>query len=248
MNFTKRNDCFVWNGIKIRQHEHVLKVGTDSILLGSWIPLLIKDPPLILDVGTGTGILALMMCYAFPYSNVEAIDINQHATRLAHNNFSKSSFSSRLKVQCEDIFDPSIPATRKYDVVLSNPPYHISSTNDQRGQLSLAKHLSMPPGEWLRALHARMKVDGHLFLILPFEVAGAWIRNANELKLYSNYRMNVYSFESDVSPKRCLLHFSEELKEPVFSRLTIYSTSREYTQEFLQFSCIQPTSRIKEIG
>ena len=78
------NDLFSWRGFSLYQADDVLKVGTDAVLLGSWIREIIPDAKMVLDAGTGTGILALCAASYFPLAKIVAADIDESAVALAH--------------------------------------------------------------------------------------------------------------------------------------------------------------------
>jgi tRNA1(Val) A37 N6-methylase TrmN6 len=97
MTTVEANEIFTWKEISVKQDGNVFKVGTDALLLGTWVPKMICDPTLILDVGTGTGIISLMMALSYPDSIITAIDIREEAIHLARYNFQNSKWHERLK-------------------------------------------------------------------------------------------------------------------------------------------------------
>ena len=126
-------EFFDWQGLKIFQHETVHKVGTDAVLLASWTARLVEDvPSFILDAGTGSGILALMMANAFPSSKIFAVDIDQDALRLAAMNASTALVDNRIKVSYENMLAPPASESPAYNLILCNPPfYHTTSLPDR---------------------------------------------------------------------------------------------------------------------
>lgn len=110
------------------QRHTSLKVGTDAIALGAWVSQRVILPPrdsCILDVGTGTGILALMMAQTYTQSRVDAIELDPGASLDARYNFENSIYKQRLNLICGDAMSYDYQQT--YDLIISNPPYHSES-------------------------------------------------------------------------------------------------------------------------
>ncbi len=239
MSIVETNEVFIWNGITIRQEKDVFKVGTDALLLGAWIPRIIKSPSLILDAGTGTGIIALMMGFFFPEARIVAVDQEEAAVRLAHHNFQLSMQPERLFVQHENILEVPSSEKDKYDLILCNPPFYFDQYQAKTGVQIKAKHALAPALTWLEALFGILNSTGHLCIVLPYEMAFDWIRSANGIGLYCQHRLDIFSFRDDLQPKRSLIHLHSNLMKPDISRLDIHEQFNTYTEAYLTFSGIQ---------
>lgn len=234
-------ETFDWQGIKIFQHEDVHKVGTDAVLLASWTARVVKEiPAYILDAGTGSGILALMMAKAFPSTKIYAVDIDQQALSLATMNASNSLHDNRIVVAYENILTPPSPESPVYDLILSNPPFYTTTNLPESEHKARAKHSIAPVGEWMGGLYRRLSTAGQLCIIVPTESAARWISAANQLNYYNQHRMDVFSFDVDPKPKRTLLHFGVDLIKPTMSRMVIYSRDHSYTPTYLHLTGIRP--------
>ncbi len=238
MSSSENIEEFTWKGINILQQSDVFKIGTDALLLGSWVPKIIDDPVEILDAGTGTGILALMMAYNFPLGMITAVDHEEAAVKLTQRNVQNSSWPNRIIVRHENILTSSQIGKEKYDLILSNPPYFFDQLPSTSEVKKNSKHAISSSKSWMRALKARLKNSGHVCIIIPYKLAKDWISAANETGLYCRHRMDVNSFEVDLDPKRTLLHFHSGLVRPETSRLTIYEKDNEYTEAHLSFTGI----------
>ena len=162
-----------------------MKVGTDGVLLGAWAPLGSR----ILDVGTGSGLIARMLMQRCPEAEVEGIDIDEAAVAQAKENGVRA-FQARLQDWKSDIGNC-------YDLIVSNPPYFQNSLkNPDRGR-ELARHTDSLGYEELIAHSARLlKEEGQLALILPAE-AEEEIRNlAARYSLFPTHITRVYSKET----------------------------------------------------
>lgn len=175
-----------------------MKVGTDGVLLGAWAPLGSR----ILDVGTGSGLIARMLMQRCPEAEVEGIDIDEAAVAQAKENGVRA-FQARLQDWKSDIGDC-------YDLIVSNPPYFQNSLkNPDRGR-ELARHTDSLGYEELIAHSARLlKEEGQLALILPAE-AEEEIRNlAARYSLFPTHITRVYSKETKPA-RRVILAFSHK--------------------------------------
>ena len=175
-----------------------MKVGTDGVLLGAWAPLGSR----ILDVGTGSGLIARMLMQRCPEAEVEGIDIDEAAVAQAKENGVRA-FQARLQDWKSDIGDC-------YDLIVSNPPYFQNSLkNPDRGR-ELARHTDSLGYEELIAHSARLlKEEGQLALILPDE-AEEEIRNlAARYSLFPTHITRVYSKETKPA-RRVILAFSRK--------------------------------------
>ena len=175
-----------------------MKVGTDGVLLGAWAP----SGSRILDVGTGSGLIARMLMQRYPEAEVEGIDIDEAAVAQAKENGVRA-FQARLQDWKSDIGNC-------YDLIVSNPPYFQNSLkNPDRGR-ELARHTDSLGYEELIAHSARLlKEEGQLALILPAE-AEEEIRNlAARYSLFPTHITRVYSKETKPA-RRVILAFSRK--------------------------------------
>ena len=234
-------DVFSWKGLKIYQADDVLKVGTDAILLGSWIEHIIPFASSVLDAGTGTGILAMIAACYFPEANVHAVDIDEKAIALANLNVEQAGLETRIKVNKSDLLDPKSFPDVGFDLIVCNPPFYSNRVLPKQEFNARSKHSSVPVGEWTKHLLARLQRHGHLCLIVPAEESPTWISAANDSGYYNHHRTDVYSYGSDPLAKRSLLHFTSQLLKPEFNRLVMFSEDKKYTSEYLRMSGIQPT-------
>lgn len=189
---------FKFKQFTIWHDKCAMKVGTDGVLLGAWAPLGSR----ILDVGTGSGLIARMLMQRCPEAEVEGIDIDEAAVAQAKENGVRA-FQARLQDWKSDIGDC-------YDLIVSNPPYFQNSLkNPDRGR-ELARHTDSLGYEELIAHSARLlKEEGQLALILPAE-AEEEIRNlAARYSLFPTHITRVYSKETKPA-RRVILAFSRK--------------------------------------
>lgn len=237
-------EYFSWKDIIIYQQDDVLKVGTDALLLGVWVPRVSNQVGSILDAGTGGGILALMMAKAFPEAIVTAMDIDDRAIRLVQLNVQHSKWNERIHVVRGDITEPGSADQSGYDLVLSNPPYFSNGPLPMQDFNLTAKHNLASVESWVQGLTSRLKPGGHLCLVVPAQSAYSWIAAVNTMRYYCCDRLDVYSFAADRVAKRSLLHFTNELQRPGIDQLVIHSDEQHYTQAYLDLAGIAVPSTL----
>ena len=168
------NNYFQFRQFTIRQQRCAMKVGTDGTLLGAWAsPLISHFSPLtphrILDVGTGTGLIALMMAQRFPLAQVTGIDIDADAALQATENVAASPFASRVTILQHDV------ATMEgvFDVIVCNPPFFAKALHSPDAQRSVARHDDTLTYAQLMQ-HARRLLgdDGELSVVVPADQQG----------------------------------------------------------------------------
>ena len=240
-----RDDIFKWKELSITQSDLVFKIGTDAILLASWIPELVQETDCILDAGTGTGILAMAMSHAYPNAIVDAIDIDENAVSLARDNFNSMPSFIKMNAMHQSVFEKS---SKKYDLVICNPPYYFGMNGKGINTSNIARHAMHTVREWIIALEQNLLKSGHLFLVVPSDKAYEWISSANESGLYCMHRLNVFSRKEDLFPVRALLHFTGKLCRPEQRRIDLYDETNHPTPGYIQFTGVQFTGSIDEMN
>ncbi len=158
------NSWFQFQEFRVEQDRCAMKISTDAVLLGALATS--ESPRKILDIGTGTGVIALMLAQRFPHSRIQAVEIDPAAAGQAQENFEKSSFAARLEVW-EGKFQEFSP-TDKFDLIVSNPPYfpdHLKSKDEQR---NLALHNDgLPITDLIQMVSTILSPKAKFWVILP---------------------------------------------------------------------------------
>ena len=157
---------FRFKQFKIEQDECAMKVGTDGVLLGAWA----RGGSRILDVGTGTGIIALMMAQRYPEAQILGIDIDEGAVRQAIANVQASPFDCQIRVEQVKVQDLDDSFAGCFDAVVSNPPFFIDSLQAPDHQRNLARHAeTLTYADLMKAAGRLLSDDGELSVIVPFD-------------------------------------------------------------------------------
>lgn len=212
-----------------------MKVGTDGVLLGAWAAA--SQPSRILDIGTGTGLIALMLAQRFPIAIVDAVEIDRSACQQAQENFHASPWRSRLNAiaGCIQEFSTDPNLAGKYSLIVSNPPWFRDSFKSGEPARNTARHMdALSTEDLLEAVLRLLNDNGRFATILPSVEGLRLLTMAALAGLHCDRRCDVYPTAERPS-KRLLLEFTRRhSQDPVISeRLVVKSAQRHnYTPEY----------------
>lgn len=159
-----RGKGFTFKQFHIDHSRCAMKVGTDGTLLGAWATLPANGR--ILDIGTGTGLIAIMAAQRTSEAKITAIDIDEDCVLQAQENIAASPWPDRIKVIHSALQE--FDASEKFDVIISNPPYFIDSQLSPDAARSTARHTTtLPFNELVTGIRRLLTNGGHFSLILP---------------------------------------------------------------------------------
>lgn len=203
------SDCFRFKQFEVCHAGCAMKVGTDGVLLGAWASCQQR----ILDVGTGSGLIALMLAQRFEAAQIDAVDIDGDAVRQATDNFAHSKWSNRLhcrQIAVQDLAQEDV----RYDAIVSNPPYFVDSLKNPNLQRQTARHTdTLSYEELLASCEHLLTADGVLSLILPAESEQVVLDTAKSVGLYPTRLVHVYS-KPGKPVKRILLELQKRNDQP----------------------------------
>ena len=208
------NGYFRFKQFTVHQQHCAMKVGTDGTLLGAWA-LATEGSCRIFDIGTGTGLIALMMAQRYPQAKVTAIDIDDGAVRQAKENVSASPFADRINVMKADVL--TFKEEEKYDSIVCNPPFFEDSLICPDPQRTEARHtVSLDYRQLMEATFRLLKDDGRFSLIMPSDYRE---RLESEAHLRGFFLSRVCSIQTTPlkTPKRYMIEFT---KQPVSEVIT----------------------------
>ena len=229
---------FRFKRFEVVNERSAMKVNTDGVLLGAAMTILPEDRR-FLDIGTGTGTIALMAAqrsFAEVRDDVriDAIDIDEPSASEAAMNFAKSPWSESLKAHNMSLDDFAVSSESPYDLIFSNPPYFEDSLNAPEERRNNARHTStgLSYREILDFAAERLSEDGRVSFVLPAETENALCRHArmNGLHLFRIVRVRTVPRKA---PSRIIAEFSRvRTDSPEDTTLTIQDEGK-YTQEYL---------------
>lgn len=214
-------EYFFLKQFSIRQDRSALKVGTDGMLLGGLAILYFKErgfnqrAPFILDVGTGTGIIALMLAQAFPSASLSGIEIDPQTTLDTKVNFESSPFSQRIRLICADyLLSPEIE-NRQWDLIISNPPFYTATHTAKTEERTRAKHAGvLPPEDFFARSEKLLLEDGSLALILPLNQLLAYEKPARRHGLHIKHLRYIQT-NTGKAPKRVFVVFEKKVHSSI---------------------------------
>ncbi len=209
-----------------------MKVGTDGVLLGAWTD--VGQSKNILDVGTGTGLIALMVAQRNPAAAIWAIDIDSGAVVQAKENVANSSFADRMTVELCDFRHCASQWPNKFDLIISNPPWFGNSLLSPDAGRTKARHsVSLTLEELLHSAAGCLNQYGTLALILPFDKREELKAMSAKHGFFLKRETIVYPLP-DSLPKRLLTEWMRlPLENPLQSRLIIEHARHRYSGEFV---------------
>ncbi len=192
------------------QRQDVFRITTDSILLGAWASF--ENPGNLLDVGTGTGIVALMLAQKHPLAQVYGIDINPAAVRLSMENFSRSMWSDRLHAIEGDFTKYDFGGLR-FDGIVTNPPFFLDSLRPGDQMKGIARHSVLLNYRDLACRSAELLTkEGAVFVIIPYNNLRLLEREFNFEYLFCQKRLYICS-KGGQEPKRVIVKFVRMIEE-----------------------------------
>ncbi len=195
---------FQFKQFTIRQNNCAMKVGTDGVLLGAWTNL--DNVFNILDVGTGTGLIALMLAQRYRHAIIDALEIEKNAYKQAVENVKNSPWNNRIQVIHSSL--QTFKSEKKYDVIVSNPPYFSHSLKNPNIFRTTARHNdSLSSSELI--IHAKklLKSDGKLAVIFPATEALLLQKQAIDEGFHISKLTKVIP-KTNAETKRLLMEFS----------------------------------------
>ena len=210
-----------------------MKVGTDGVLLGAWARL--GDTASILDIGTGTGLLALMAAQRNAEARIEAVEIDDAAYLQASQNIASSPWSKRIVLHHLSIFD--FHPVARFDCILCNPPFFVHSTPTPDSSRTMARHCSEFTHTDLLFLSSHLLTSrGKLNLILPVTEAENLLRQAPQYSACLT-RITKVKPTPEIAPKRYLLEFSfSPSGSPESDELIIEYSRHHYSPEYQELT------------
>lgn len=265
---TKMNDFFQFKHFTIWHDRCALKVGTDGVLTGAWACSLIKsnfsksapatpsNPPhpntistksapysstsfSCLDIGTGSGVIAMMIAQEFPYCSITAIDIDQPSVEQAIININRAQMSERISV-CNTDFSQTFIVGQQwhhhFNLIVTNPPFYEEGNRAQNERVNYAKHTSTLSFEQLiDGGRQCLSPGGHFIVILPSDSSLRFIALCAERQIYLTHRCDVFTSDTNAAncnPRRTLLAFTDSIHPTLRTSLITHHNDGSMTEQF----------------
>ena len=210
-----------------------MKIGTDGVLLGAWAPTN-HNPFSILDIGTGTGIIALMLAQRTTAEQIDALEIDESAYEQSVDNFENSSWSDRLFCFHAGLDEFIEEPEDEYDLIFSNPPFYAEDYKTDNEQRDLARFQdALPFEDLLEAADLLLSENGIFALILPYKEESKFVDLAKEFELFP-IKITRVKGTPTTEIKRSLLAFSRNKPAQILADELVIETARHlYTPEYI---------------
>ncbi|SMB90431.1 tRNA1Val (adenine37-N6)-methyltransferase [Pasteurella testudinis DSM 23072] len=231
------------------QHDHcAMKVGTDSILLGAWVAL--AQVRSVLDMGCGSGLLALMAAqrlsqhYASEQDKnyrISAIEIDPAAAQQAQQNVRRSKWADKIQVVQQDLTAFAADTNARFDLIVANPPYFAAGVACRDLTRQTARYATPENSHlhWLQLAQKMLNPNGRIAFVLPFEAAEQLLQQLEHTALCCTKRTEVITKQGK-PPQRLLVEFrlAKSAVRPltVNEQITIYQRDNRYHQDFIDLT------------
>ncbi|WP_276168185.1 tRNA1(Val) (adenine(37)-N6)-methyltransferase [Zobellia alginiliquefaciens] len=223
---------FKFKQFSVEQDQCAMKVGTDGVLLGAWAAIE-NNPESILDIGAGTGLIALMIAQRSLADSIDALEIDEGAYEQCVSNFEASDWGDRLFCYHAGLDEFVDEWEDPYDLIVSNPPFYsedVSSGDSSRD--NARQNQSLPFDELLEGVSKLLAQDGSFATIIPFKEETAFLQLAKSFGLYAQ-RITRVKGSTTSEVKRSLLQFGFAESDVDLSELIIETGRHEYTAEYV---------------
>ena len=224
---------FNFKQFSLEQDRTAMKIGTDGVLLGAWSPIP-ENCYSVLDIGTGTGIIALMIAQRSSAEQIDALEIDGDAYEQATENFEKSPWNDRLYCFHAGLDELIDEPEDEYDLIISNPPFYTENYKPEDKQRDLARFEDAMPFEMLiEAADLLLSENGILSVIIPFKEEENFLTLSKEFELFPMKITRVKGTPNS-EIKRSLLAFKKiETLEVEIDELIIETQRHIYTEEYI---------------
>lgn len=225
------NDIFRFKQFSVRHDRCAMKVGTDGVLLGAWGSV---EGKRILDIGTGTGLIALMAAQRNPEADVLGIDIDESAVAQARENVAESPFNRRIECILQDVltFESEAP----FDAILCNPPFFTEDTlPDNRSRALARNNKCLPFPQLIKKVAVLLAENGTFSLIIPSGLAQEIVGLCMENGLHLVRRCQVHT-TARKPPRRTLLEFSRQNRSCEMQTLCLVADDGTRSQQYKELT------------
>lgn len=228
----KKSAPFHFKQFSIAQDLCTMKVGTDGVLLGAWAET--DNASNILDIGAGTGVIAIMLAQRAENAMIDAVEIDEIACTQASENMQASPWSKRLNPIQDAIQDYARTSTKQYDLIVSNPPFFTGGTFSNEEYRNVVRHtVKLPNGDLLAAVRSLLADSGKFCVILPTIEGLRFQERAQNYRLFCT-KMTEVKPKDDKPVERLLLQFEKTPKPLVENSLVIQFEKRNhYTEDYI---------------
>lgn len=227
---------FQFKQFAVKQDQCAMKIGTDGVLLGAWSPL-DNNPKSVLDIGTGTGIIALMLSQRCDADQIDALEIDENAYEQAVDNFENSPWGDRLFCFHAGLYEFVEEPEDEYDLIVSNPPFYSEDYRSENEQRDLARFQeAMPFEDLIDAAALLLSENGIFSVIIPYKEEERFIDLCAEVELFPIKVTRVKGSHKTPIVRSLLAFKRYELAVLIADELVIEINRHEYTDDYIELT------------
>jgi tRNA1Val (adenine37-N6)-methyltransferase len=229
------NKSFSFKQFVIKQDRSAMKVGVDGVMLGAWAD--VASASNILDIGTGTGLIAIMLAQRNHAASIDAVEIERQSYEQAVENVNNCKWKERINVICEKFQDFAQTTRKRYDLIVSNPPYFIASLQSPEIKRTVARHsVQLTQDDLITGINKLLTDKGKFAVIFPYIEANIFIAKAAVQNIFCNKKTSVKP-NPGKPVKRIMLEFSR-IKQPLAENIICIETGKrhDYSAEYISLT------------
>ena len=228
-------DCrpFFFKRFGLFHHRSTMKIGTDAILLARWVEVSENDE--VLDIGTGCGLIPLMLAQK-GIKNADAVEIDRDSYEEATQNFNNSAWKSHLFAVNDDIKHYAITCGKKYDLIVSNPPFFFGDNIPEKAKKGLARHTNtLSYNDLLISVKKLLKPEGRFALVLPARDSKTFLKDAENQGFYLQKEMHIVPIEGKASNRVNMQLVVNQIDEVERETFVLRNPDHSFTKEYKDF-------------
>lgn len=222
---------FRFKQFEIEQRDSVFKIGTDGLLIATWVD--VNSPQTVLDIGTGTGLIALVLAQRFSQASIQGIDLNPDAIQLANLNFEASPWKERLTAN--DLPYQNL-IQEQFDLIITNPPFFDKRLKSGKKTKDWARHNdSLPFESIILQTKKLLSPEGTFAIILPTDEFTSFEQLAIQNQLFPK-RICTVQGNPNSSIKRYMAEFGHQEVSVKKEALIVEQSRHVYTEEYISLT------------
>lgn len=228
-------DCrpFFFKKFGMFHHRSTMRIGTDAVLFAQWVDVSSLD--VVLDIGTGSGIIPMVLSQKGAGA-VDAVELDVDSYEEAKQNFSISIWSEKLNVFNADVRIYADEIEKKYDLIVSNPPFYASDVKPIKEKKVMARHVStLSFKDLLLSAKKMMNENSRFALVLPFYESRLFIKEAEQLGFHLQKEMHIVPIEGKDANRVNMQFVLNEVDAVDTEIFTIRNKDYSYTEEYREF-------------
>ena len=227
---------FKFKQFTLNQDRCAMKIGTDAVLLGAWCPI-DNTPKSILDIGAGTGVLALMLAQRTNADQIDALEIDEEAYEQCVENFEASAWADKLFCYHAGLDEFVDEPEDEYDLIISNPPFYSEDFKTENEQRDLARFQdAMPFEDLIEAADLLLSENGTFAVVIPYKEEERFIDLCAEYELYPVKATRVKGSHKTPIIRSLLAFKRYELSVLTADELVVEINRHEYTDDYINLT------------